>query len=230
MSLHPRLLGAPVHVVLIGYRCAGKTTVGKILAEKLEMRFFDTDKLVEAKAKKPVIRIFQEDGEGEFRRYESEVIEEICGGDGKVISVGGGGVVRQKNVMHIQKCGRIFHLKVTPETVRARFEKDPAAAASRPSITRDDVIEEARDMMARREPFYREAAEFTIDANSKTPEEIAEEIVGLLKKHPEKKKKEDGPKRSRYSKEGKDSSNAGKKKKPLERSDPDSVGLFPRER
>ena len=218
-----------MHVVLVGYRCAGKTTVGKIVAEKLEMRFFDTDKLVEAVAKKPVARIFLEDGEGEFRRFESEVIEEICGGDGKVISVGGGGVVRQKNVANLLKRGRIFYLTVTPETVRVRLEKDPAAQSSRPSITRDDVIEEARDMMGRREHFYREAAEFTIDANSPTPEEIAEEIVATLKKYPERKAKEVPPKRSRYSKEGRSSSNLTKKKKPLDRADPDSVGLFPRE-
>ena len=171
--------------MLIGYRCSGKTTVGRIVAERLELRFFDTDKLVEAKAKMPITRIFEEEGEGEFRRIESEVIEEICGGDGKVIAVGGGGVVRQKNVSHLRKKGRLFFLQVSPEEVRNRLEKDPQAAASRPALTRNDVFEEAREMISRRERFYREAADFIIEANRRTPEEIAEEIISKRNVQPE---------------------------------------------
>jgi shikimate kinase len=214
-----------MHIVLVGYRCAGKTTVGKILADRLGMRFFDTDKLVEAKARMSVARIFEEKGEGEFRNLETEVIEEICGGDGKVIAVGGGGVVRQRNLASLRRTSRILYLKVPPEEVRARLEKDPAAVAARPALTRDDVIEETREMMARREPFYREAAETTIDAASKKPEEIAEEIVRYLQENPERKVAPQEKTRTRRN--GWEQKAA---KKPLERGDPDSVGLFPREK
>lgn len=212
-----------MHVVLIGYRCAGKTTVGKILADRLEMRFFDTDKLVEAKARMPIAKIFEEKGEGEFRNLESDVIEEICGGDGKVIAVGGGGVIRQKNASHLQRCGRIFYLRVTPDVVRTRLEKDPASAATRPPLIRDDVIEESREMIARREPFYRESAEFIIDATSRSPETIAEEIEEVLKANPEKKAPSAEPEEIRKKEEPKP------KKKARQRTDPDSVGQFPRE-
>ncbi|MCZ6688726.1 MAG: shikimate kinase [Planctomycetota bacterium] len=213
-----------MHLVLIGYRCAGKTTVGRMVADRLGMRFFDTDKLVEAKAKMPIPRIFEEGGEGEFRRLESEVIEEISGGDGKVIAVGGGGVCRGKNVSSLKKKGRLFFLQITPEEVKKRMESDPAASASRPPLTRDDVLEEARELMTRRERFYKEAADFTIPAVDRPPEEIVEEIIKLRDVQPP--KKENGAGRRRLTRDR--SSDRTKKKRPLRRGD--STGdNFPRE-
>lgn len=213
-----------MHIVLIGYRCAGKTTVGRIVAERLGLRFFDTDKLVEAKAKMPISRIFEEAGEGEFRRLESEVIEEISGGDGKVIAVGGGGVIRQRNVTNLKKGGKLFFLQVSPEEVRKRLDKDPAAVASRPPLIRDDVVDEAREMIGRRERFYREAADFTIVSNGRTPEDVAEEVMRKRDAEPE--KKDDDDTRHGITRE---KMKEGRVKKPTEGRSDSTGGHFPRE-
>jgi len=98
------------NIVLIGLMGSGKTTIGKKIAEKLKMKFIDTDELIVQKAQKAINLIFAEDGELFFRDLESEVIEEISKQENIVISTGGGAVLREENLNNLKKNGVLFYL------------------------------------------------------------------------------------------------------------------------
>ena len=98
------------NIVLIGMAGCGKTTIGKILAEKLNMNFVDTDEKIIEKAKMPIPEIFKKYGEEHFRRLESQVIEEISKLQNTVIATGGGAVLKRENVLALRGNGRIYFL------------------------------------------------------------------------------------------------------------------------
>ena len=143
---------------------SGKTTVGKLLAERLGRAFIDTDDEIVAKAGKSIPDIFAQEGEAAFRALESEVIREVGAKTGAVIATGGGAVLRPVNVTALKQNGRLFFLdrapeKLIPGTGRPLFA-DP---------------QQAFQLYARREPLYRAAADVTVDANG-TIEETAKQI------------------------------------------------------
>lgn len=98
------------NIVLIGMAGCGKTTIGKILAEKLDMNFVDTDEKIIEKAKMPIPEIFEKYGEEHFRMLESKVIEEISKLQNTVIATGGGAVLKRENVLALRGNGRIYFL------------------------------------------------------------------------------------------------------------------------
>ena len=98
------------NIVLIGMPASGKTTVGKILAKRLNRQFIDTDDIITLRAKKPIPRIFEEDGEEYFRAIETEVIKECSSMTGTVIATGGGAVLNKNNVSALHENGRLYFL------------------------------------------------------------------------------------------------------------------------
>ena len=136
--------GAAVRVVLIGYRGTGKTSVGRILAESLNLPFFDTDMLVERTAGVSIPEIFRQHGEARFRALERGVIESLAGVEG-VISTGGGAVCDPANVADLRRHGRVYLLSASPETIGERI-----AGSDRPGLTDLPPEEEVRSLLARR--------------------------------------------------------------------------------
>ena len=98
------------NIVLIGMPASGKTTVGKILSEKYDRELIDTDSLIEKRAGKSVSDIFKENGEAEFRRLESEIIDEVSAKTGVIISTGGGAVLNGSNVTSLRKNGKLYFI------------------------------------------------------------------------------------------------------------------------
>lgn len=160
------------NIVLIGLMGSGKTTIGKKVAEKLSMKFVDTDELIVKKAQKSIKQIFAEDGELFFRNLESEVIEEVSKQENIVISTGGGAVLREENIDNLKKNGILFHLFAPAEELFKRIKDD----TERPLINTKNPIKTLKTIQDNREIFYGQA-DFKINTGEKPPDEATDEII-----------------------------------------------------
>ena len=160
------------NIVLIGLMGSGKTTIGKKIAEKLKMKFIDTDELIVQKAQKAINLIFAEDGELFFRDLESEVIEEISKQENIVISTGGGAVLREENLNNLKKNGVLFYLFATAEELFERIKDD----TERPLINTENPVKTLKTIQDNREIFYGQA-DFKINTGEKPPDEAADKII-----------------------------------------------------
>ena len=167
----------PPHIILVGYRGTGKTTVGRILANRLGWNFADNDDLVEAVAGKSIAEIFATEGEPSFRDRESAALAELCTRPARVIATGGGAILRAANRQLLRQSGFVVWLKAAPETVWSRLVTDPTTAARRPNLTQTGGFEEVRVLVAAREPLYRETADFAVPSDALSPEEVANAIL-----------------------------------------------------
>ncbi len=122
-EVYNKLLREKENIVLIGMPSSGKSTVGKALAEELNMNFVDTDSLIVEKTGKPITEIFQNSGEAEFRRLEAETLKEISALQNTVIATGGGAVLKQKNVEYLKQNGRIYFLDRPLEKLLATADR-----------------------------------------------------------------------------------------------------------
>lgn len=161
---------------LIGYRCTGKTTVGRLLAQKLAWTFADADEWVTEMAQKEIAAIFQEDGEPTFRDLEQQAIASLIQQTPLVLSVGGGAVMRPANAAALTAAGPVVWLMASSAEIVRRLELDPVTSQQRPSLTSQSVSEEVADVLTQREAVYQTCATLKIDTEGKTPNEVADEI------------------------------------------------------
>ncbi len=165
------------NIVLIGYRCSGKTSVGKMVAERLARSFLDTDTLIEDKARRSIEEIISRDGWEHFRDIEREVIREVSGLEGLVIATGGGVVTDEENVRNLKKNGFVVWLRGEVEVLKSRMEKDDETGKKRPSLTGEDPMKEIRKVLDVRNPLYGKACDLIIDTTRLTIQEVAESII-----------------------------------------------------
>lgn len=169
-------------LALIGYRGSGKTTIGRLLAERLQLPLVDTDELIVARAGKTIREIFAQDGEITFRDFESQVVADVCRKGNRVISFGGGAMDREINRQVAAEADiRIVYLRCEPAELLRRIRSDPLTAANRPNLTAlAGGIDEINVVLARREPIWRKICRAEVEVGGRTPEEIAEEIIRHL--------------------------------------------------
>ena len=159
---------AKQNIVLVGMPSSGKTTVGRILAEKCGKELADTDEYIVKKIGMSISDFFAKFGEPEFRRIEKETIAELAATGGKVIATGGGAVLDPENVRALKQNGTIVFLDRAPENL--------IATDDRPLASRRSALEK---LYAERYDIYTAAAEIRIDANT-TPEAEADAILKEL--------------------------------------------------
>ena len=165
------------NLFLIGYRCTGKSTVGKNLAEKLSRPFLDTDSLVVAQQRMSIKEIVGSHGWESFRGMEHAILKEISTSDGQVVATGGGIVLNDENVMLMKKSGKIIWLRAKLETIKARMLQDTDTRDSRPALTWQDSISEIEETLQLREPLYKKAMDFYVDTDGHDIREIADFII-----------------------------------------------------
>lgn len=170
-----------MNIILIGYRATGKTTLARLLAEKLGWQWIDADIEIERRAGKTISQIFAEDGEPAFRDLESRVIADLCGQNQLVIAAGGGAPMRPENRRAMKSSGKVVWLQASPQTIYQRMYTDPTTAQRRPNLTTRGGLEEIVELLAKREPVYRETADLTVNTEGKAPEALAEEILAALR-------------------------------------------------
>lgn len=170
-------------VILIGYRCTGKTAVGKGLAERLGVPFIDTDLLVEKATGKTIREMTEERGWPFFREKEREAIKTLTSLGKSVIAPGGGAVMDAGNAALLKKEGILIWLMADEKTILERMLADAASASQRPRFSNQELKEEIRDNLSVRTPVYRSLADFSVDTDTLSINEIIDRISHFLAEH-----------------------------------------------
>ena len=164
-----------LNVYLIGMMGAGKTTVGELLAQKLQYRFLDIDNIIETVSKKSINEIFAEAGEEGFRQLETEVLMQVSAYIRTVISTGGGIILRQENWSYLQE-GMVIYLDVPVELLVKRLAHDQ----TRPLLQNEDLTEKLTKLKTVREALYQQA-DITIPVTEKDQTtDIVAEIIAKI--------------------------------------------------
>ena len=165
-----------MNIFLIGYRCSGKTAVGRMLAHQFARAFVDTDDEVVGKAGMSIKDIVNREGWESFRKKERQVIQCVCRRDQQVVATGGGVVLDRKNVADMKRAGRLVWLKANADTIKKRMLADQRTEGLRPSLSGGDLLEEIEDMLHARNPLYQAAMDFSIETDRRGVDEICEAI------------------------------------------------------
>jgi shikimate kinase len=166
-----------MNLFLIGYRGSGKTTVAAVLAEQLAWSWIDADAELERRAARTIKQIFAEQGELAFRDLESAVLQDLAAHQNHVLALGGGIVLRPENRRLLKDRGKTVWLQASPEALLNRIDNDVTTADRRPNLTGQGGLAEIRTLLAERTPLYAECADLAIDAETKSPAEIARQII-----------------------------------------------------
>lgn len=170
-------MGKRSNIFLIGPMGAGKTTVGKRLAESRGMEFVDSDHEVEARTGVDIAYIFEKEGEAGFRRREKQVIAELTQRGNIVLATGGGSVLDAENRLNLSARGVVVYLQASVDHQFSRTER----AENRPLLTQAaDRRETLERLFAVRDPLYREIADLTLVTDGRNARLLAREIENYL--------------------------------------------------
>jgi shikimate kinase len=172
-----------MNLFLIGYRCTGKTTLGKLLAAKLGLKFVDADCLLKKETGLEIATFVTKRGWNAFRKKEMEVIDRLSQSNGQVIATGGGVVTISDNVTTMRSNGLVIWLQASVETIRQRMLADNATGKSRPSLTVQGALEEIEQVTKERAPLYEAAAHWNILTDNLNVDEAVNAISNLIAKH-----------------------------------------------
>jgi shikimate kinase len=167
--------GLPLRIALIGFMGAGKTTVGKILAESLGYDFIDTDDLVVARAGAPIAQIFRQKGEPAFRRLEADALQSLAVRERAVIAAGGGAPAQESNRQFFLSWAATFHLRVSMQNARHRAQAPGGAV--RPLLSQEENA--IKRLYVARLSIY-ESLGRPVETDGRTPVEVAEQIIRML--------------------------------------------------
>jgi len=170
------------HLILIGYRGSGKTTVGAILAQKLGRPFVDLDEAIETAAGCSIAEIFAGEGEAGFRELERQSLVHSLDEAPSVISTGGGIVLNELNREAMRTSGFVAWLTASPEVLWQRMLADPLTVSRRPNL-QNGGLQEVVAMMQKREGLYEETAHARFDVAEKSPEALATDILKAYEMH-----------------------------------------------
>lgn len=164
-------------VILVGFMCSGKSTVGRKLADRLGWSFIDFDEEIERVSGKRVIDIFRGGGEAAFRRLEADLTEQLEGRRQVIFAPGGGWMARPELVDRLRPGSLLVWLRVRPETVYRRWQQQPEVG--RPLLQVGRPLERIRTLLKQRRPHYEEA-DIAIDTDPLDVDQIVERIVDRL--------------------------------------------------
>jgi shikimate kinase len=162
------------NLILVGFSCSGKTTLGRNVARRLRLRFVDTDRYIEEMTGRSIPDIFREDGEAGFRAVERDAIARICAGHNQVISTGGGAFIDGANRETLRTGNLVIHLQVRPETVVERL-RNSRSGRPRPLLESPDPLARVIELMAARKEAY-SAAHVTIGVDNRSRYELVGEL------------------------------------------------------
>jgi shikimate kinase len=163
------------NIILTGFMGTGKTSAGRGLARELNLKFIDTDDLIEREAGICINEIFAKYGEAYFRRLESKVINEVSSDENMIIATGGGAVVNPENLLALKKNGTLIYLTASLDVILSRV----GSGDERPLISEGDKKDTISSLLNEREPFYKKA-DFIVDTTTKSIKEVVKEILKIV--------------------------------------------------
>ncbi|MFP5349091.1 MAG: shikimate kinase AroK [Gammaproteobacteria bacterium] len=162
-------------IFLIGPMGAGKSTIGRHLAELLGVAFQDSDSEIVQRTGADIPLIFEIEGESGFRRRETAVLEELTAQDNVVLATGGGAVLAEQNRSFLRR-GVVVYLQASIDTLLARTQRD----RSRPLLQDGDRRAKLEQILREREALYRDTADIIVATDQRSPQAVAQEIAAKL--------------------------------------------------
>ncbi len=163
-------------ISLIGLPGSGKSTIGRQLARRLQLPFFDSDQVIEQQLGCSIREYFEWEGEARFRDVEELVIDELTSLASGVLSTGGGSVLRPVNRQHLRERGQVIYLRSSPDELFRRLRHDQ----NRPLLQVADSLARLRDLYIARDPLYRETAHFVIETGRPSVATLVNMIIMQL--------------------------------------------------
>jgi len=164
------------NIFLVGPMGAGKTTIGKVLADQLKLEFVDSDQEIEVSTGADIPWIFDVEGEAGFRQRESKMIAELTNRKGMVLATGGGSVLALANRKCLRSRGFVVYLRASLSQQLERTSRDK----NRPLLQTSDPAARIAELMKIRDPLYREVADIVVDTNRRSPRMVGQEIIRRL--------------------------------------------------
>ena len=165
----------PANIVLVGFMGTGKSTVGRVIAQKLGFHFIDTDDVIEQTSKAKISDIFAEHGEVYFRDLESQAVKSVALMKNQVVATGGGVVLRSSNIDLLRTGGPIFCLNATPKAIWDRVR----SSRSRPLLRGPDPLKKIETLLDKRAPYYA-LADHQIETTGVSVDRVANEIISYI--------------------------------------------------
>jgi shikimate kinase len=168
------------NLFLIGYRCTGKTSAGRMLAAKRGLTFVDSDRVITAEIGCSIAEFITANGWAAFREKERRVIARLSEMDRQVVAAGGGAVLATENVVRMRSSGTVIWLQASPEAIRQRMQADTGTAANRPTLTGQGSLKEIAAVLDERKPLYAGAAHYLVDTDDLDTDEVVEKIIEII--------------------------------------------------
>jgi shikimate kinase len=160
------------NIVLIGFMGSGKSSVGQLVAAQLHFQFLDTDALIEARAGHSIGEIFSREGEAAFRAWENQVVEELAGLERTVIATGGGLGANPEHLSSLKRHALVVCLWASPEVIWRRVHNQ----THRPLLQDPNPQEKIRQLLAAREPVYKQA-DVLLNSGLRSIREVAHQVI-----------------------------------------------------
>jgi len=167
------------NIYLVGMLGAGKTTLGKALAQRLRYEFVDTDKVLVERTGVPVTTIFEIEGEEGFRRRESLALVEVSERKGCVVATGGGAILSEANREVMRSHGTVIYLRARIDNLWERTRHD----TNRPLLRTPDPRATLASLLEVRDPLYRSAAHLVVDTGSQSASTLVSRVVNALREY-----------------------------------------------
>ena len=164
------------NIFLVGPMGAGKSTIGRHLADELHLEFFDSDHEIERKTGADIAWIFDLEGEDGFRKREEDVINDLTDKQGIVLATGGGSIVTKAVRNRLSARGIVVYLQTTIDKQVARTQRDKR----RPLLQNSDPEQVLRDLAESRNPMYEAVADYVVDTDDQSARAVANQIIGKI--------------------------------------------------
>lgn len=168
----------PPNIFLVGPMGAGKSTVGRQLADALGYEFLDSDQEIQRRTGVDIPTVFEFEGEAGFRTRERQVLEDLTERDGVVLATGGGAVMAAENRQRLAARGYVIYLHCSADQQHARTARD----RNRPLLETDDPLARLKELMAQREPVYRQVADMVVSTERRGTLSVVKEITRRLER------------------------------------------------
>ncbi len=166
-----------MNIVLIGYRCSGKSVVGKTVSRNLGLELVDTDQVLEERVGCAIGQYVAENGWEAFRMVEKMIIRSVSNQDRRVIATGGGVVLDRENVRSLRHSGWVVWLQADVTTIQNRMMGDERSGSVRPGLVGKNPLVEIQDVLGKRTALYEKACDYMVNTDQKSRLAVSKEIM-----------------------------------------------------